>query len=406
MSLGLVSFVTFLCAAAPVSDGARAHLRFTTYSVLFDQQKQGFPATSATLISTPGELRMLILSAIEDDEAGGLTYVTRSADTGRTWTLPDLFGSELRPALIKDPAREFLWLAMAGPTRRQTVLSVGYHLARGAPTGDRAAYDEAERWRPGTALIGRQEFGRGPFAYQQYPTGAFLGEQFVAPGIVSASGRVLLTVWGAMKKGENWRAGVLLSDDDGRNWRYRETGYQPDPAIRNDPKTPAGFNEQTLFEAAPGRVIAIMRGREGLGRVADSPRDTFYLRAESLDAGETWSRPAPVNMAGTGAPAAGLTLPDGSLLTASRVPYSRTLYPLPEKDLFGLIFFRSFDQGKNWQVERFVQHDPQGVPFDNHYNAMNGQFVQIAAKEYVYAFAQFSMQSKVYRVLAIKFQVE
>lgn len=358
------------------------------------------------MVATPGEWRMLMLSAIEDDEAGGVTYATRSADNGRTWARPDWFGLELRPALVKEPAREFLWLALAGPTRSKTVLSVGYHLARGAPTGDRAAYDEAERWRPGTALIGRQESGRGPFAYQQFTAGTFLGEQFIAPGIVTARGRVVLTIWGAKQKGENWRAGVLLSDDDGRNWRYREVGYQPELAIRNDPKTPAGFNEQTLFESSPGRLISIMRGREGLGRVPESPKDTFYLRSESLDAGETWSTPLPVNMAGTGAPSTGLTLRDGSLLTASRVPYSRTLYTLPEKDLFGLIFFRSFDHGKSWQVERVVQHDPEGRPFDNHYNAMNGQFIHLSGGDYLYAFAQFGVKSKVYRVLAIKFTAE
>ena len=39
VSLGLVSFVMFLCAAPPVLGATRAHLRFTTYSVLFDQQE-------------------------------------------------------------------------------------------------------------------------------------------------------------------------------------------------------------------------------------------------------------------------------------------------------------------------------------------------------------------------------
>ena len=54
---------------------------------------------------------------------------------------------------------------------------------------------------------------------------------------------------GSDARGDNWQCGVL-SDDVGRTVRYRQVGYEPDPAIRKDPEVMAGFNEQTLFAVA------------------------------------------------------------------------------------------------------------------------------------------------------------
>ncbi|MCX6621372.1 MAG: sialidase family protein, partial [Acidobacteria bacterium] len=233
------------------------------------------------------------------------------------------------------------------------------------------------------------------------PSGAFLGEQFPAPGLVLSGGRIVLQLWGARARGENWRCGVLLSDDDGLTWRYRDVGYEPDVTIRDKASMPAGFNEQTLFHPAGARLVSIIRGREKLGRVPGSPRDTFYFRSSSDDGGETWSRPEATNMAGTGAPPAGLVLDDGSLLTASRVCYHRDLYPLPDRKLFGLIFFRSRDEGRTWTPEHYLQHDPPGTIFDSHYNAMNGQFLRLGRNRYTYLFPQFDLKRKIQRLLAV-----
>ncbi len=51
-------------------------------------------------------------------------------------------------------------------------------------------------------------------------------------------------MWGSAVRGDNWQCGVLLSDDGGRTLRYRQVGYEPDPAIRKDPKVMAGFNDR------------------------------------------------------------------------------------------------------------------------------------------------------------------
>lgn len=73
---------------------------------------------------------------------------------------------------------------------------------------------------------------------------------------------------GAIKRGENWRCGVLISDDDGQSWCSQTVGYEPDLAIRDNPQIPAGFNEQTLFYTQDGLIVSIIRGREALGRAA------------------------------------------------------------------------------------------------------------------------------------------
>jgi hypothetical protein len=280
---------------------------------------------------------------------------------------------------------------------------VGYHVARGTR---KESYREDVRWRPSAALIGRRVPGQSAFRYQEYPSGTFLGEQFAAGGLALSNGRVLLQVWGARARGENWQAGVLISEDDGRTWRYRRSAYDAEPSIRDDPKMPAGYNEQTLFETHTGRIVSIIRGREKLGRVPDSPKDTWYFRSVSTDRGETWSRPEFTNLAGTGAPGTGLTLPDGSLLDVSRLPYSRTLYKLPEQDHFGLHVVRSFDEGRTWRTERIEQRDPEGKPFDNYYNAMNGQFLQTGPREWMYLFGQFSVKHNVHRILALRFTMD
>lgn len=395
-----------LCAAlvfAPAVAGQKARLVLREYGVLFDPQSQGYRANAATAAMLDRQLYLVFTGAIEDDEAGTLPFLVRSMDVGKSWTKPERFGAEILNGLVKSPADEFVSLALFGPTKEQTLISVGYHVARGVR---KETYREDVRWRPSAALIGRRPKGGATYAYREYPSGTFLGEQFAAGGIICRSGRVMLQIWGARRREENWQAGVLISDDDARTWRYRQTAYEPDPAIRDDPKMPAGFNEQTLFETKEGRIVSIIRGREKLGRLRESPKDTWYFRVVSDDRGETWSHPERTNLAGTGAPATGLTLPDGSFLNVSRLPYSRTLYPLPEKDLFGLHVVRSFDSGRTWQTEWIKQRDPDGKPFDNYYNAMNGQFLQTGPREWIYLFGQFSVKTNVHRILMLRFALE
>jgi hypothetical protein len=262
-----------------------------------------------------------------------------------------------------------------------------------------------------TLLYARREKNQpqNQMAIVEWPAGLFMDESFFVGGFQLPSGRLVYTIWGNKRRGENWRCGVLLSDDDGQSWRFQTVGYEPNLAIRDNPKIPAGYNEQTLFYTQDGVIVSIIRGREALGRgvPGGGNHDTWFFRSESRDQGETWTTPEPTNLPGTGATGGlGLTLPDGSLLIGCRIPYSRTYYDLPEKDLFGLNLARSFDNGRSWTPELIIQRDPQGNPFNTHHCAMNGFFrkTDLNHCEYIFGFFGHSYTPKLQRMLRLKLE--
>ena len=61
---------------------------------------------------------------------------------------------------------------------------------------------------------------------------------------------------------------------------------RPDVNIRDKNEVIAGFNEQSLFLANDGKLVSIIRGRAKLGRLSESPKDTWFFRSESIDRGE------------------------------------------------------------------------------------------------------------------------
>lgn len=369
-------------------------VRVTGYTVLFDGQAKGFASSAGTVARWNGKL-LHVFQKASDAAAGLRPSFAESGDEGKIWSEPKPW----MPEVFTGDPREFVGLSPFGPTRKGTLLAVGFRTRRAIREGN---YKQDVRWRPGELLIGRMRKGGSRFELKSYPAGTFLGEQFPAPGLILADGRIVVTVWGAAKEGENWQAGVLLSDDDGQTWKYRPVGPPVDNSFRDDPEMPVGFNEQTMFELPGGRMVSLLRARAKLGRLPESPRDTWYYRAESSDRGETWSKPEPTNLAGTGAPSAGITLPDGSLLTASRIPYSRSLYKLENSNAFGLHLARSFDRGKSWQTAQILEKGPDGRLFDNHYNAMNGQFLQLSRTKWLYVFGEFRNKENVHRTLAVR----
>lgn len=364
-------------------------LYFKNYKIFFDQQNQGHAASSLSVVFNDNTY-MLLFQKASDAESGIQPRITHTTKPGSYWESPKLFG----PDIVQDPENEFLGLSLHGPTNQGTMLSLGVHV-------DWSKKGVSPRWRPSILIIGRKERDDTEFIYKYYNSGTFLGEQFISEGITLNSGRILLPIWGAKQQGENWQCGILLSDDDGRSWRYRQVGFEQEKRIRNNANVPAGFNEQTLFETGNGKVISLIRGREKLGQVAESPQDTWFFRSVSEDGGENWSEPKVTNIAGTGASSNGLLLPDNSLLHACRIPYSRNLYNLAEENLFGLHIARSFDEGRTWQTVLMKQKDPEGTPFDNYYNAMNGRFIQISTTEWYYVFGQFDVERDIHRILMI-----
>lgn len=390
----IISGFLFAChQSAPVPNS----IEIKDYRVFYDGQDQGYNTISGSFVNMGNEIRGVFTGGTYGDmTTGKRPFLIISKDMGKTWSEPELFGQDL---LINPDEweKEALRLGIYGPTKDGTLLCAGDQFTEG-DEGTGALKDP--QWRNHTLNIGRMEKSSGQWSFNRYPSGTFLGEQFMAGGVQLKNGRLVYTIWGAKNKGENWRCGVMISDDDGISWKYRDVAYESDPGIRDRPDVMAGFNEQSLFLTPKGKLISIIRGREKLGRVTDSPRDTWFFRCESNDDGETWSEYELTNIAGTGAAGVGLTLPDGSLLHACRVPYSRSMYQLPEPDFFGLHFARSFDEGKTWQTEKIIQRDPEGQPFKNYYNAMNGEFLQINDNEWLYIFGQFDRENEIYRILS------
>ena len=304
-------------------------INFSENRVFFDAQGKGLNTITGHFLFMGDTLTGLITGGpVTDLTTGKRPYLITSTDTGKTWSEPRLFGEEL----LLNPAeweKEALRLALYGPTEKGTLICSGDQFAEGEK-GTGTLKDP--QWRNHTLNIGRKEKNSATWTYTRYQSGTFLGEQFMDGWLQLPDGRLVFTIWGAKNKGENWRCGVMLSDDDGITWKYRDVAYEPDVSIRNKPEVIAGFNEQSLFLTVDGKIISVIRGRDHLGRLEKSPRDTWFFRAESRDNGETWSHYEPTNLAGTGAAAVGLTLPDGSFLHACRIPYSRDLYKLPEPE--------------------------------------------------------------------------
>ena len=379
--------------------------------VFLDLRDRGFKDVIVGTLFDEDDIRLtfrfghsLISDYVEDDWVGTHDFSTFSLDGGKTWSDPEQVVSER----VKNPLKESMSFGPFFRTNKGTVLYRGIHQVLDAPEGTR---HNDMSLRDYTLLYARKEKNQTDFTIIEWPSGTFMGEQFFEGGLQLPSGRLIFTMWGISVRGENWRCGVLISDDDGKTWRFRTVGYEPDLSIRDNPKQPAGYNEQTLFLTKEGKLVSIIRGREKLGRgvKGGGKSDTWFFRSESSDQGETWSQPVPTDLPGTGATIGqGLTLPDGSFLIGCRVPYSREYYHLPEKDLFGLNLARSFDEGKTWKPVRFIQRDHDGNAFNTHHCAMNGFFIPApeGGYDYIFGFFGHGYTPKLQRVLKVRIEIK
>ena len=375
-------------------------IKLSNYRVLFDRQHEGYRASVATAAMKGSRLQLTFMYA-SDGKRGLPQHTSFSDDLGKTWSPPVLFGPPM-----SNPDLQHQGVMLVGYTQKGTLITSGFFAEKGIRTDDEnEQYFEDVAWRPTDVIIGRQESGQSEISYTKIPTGTFLGEQFAERGTILKSGRIMLPIWGSKNRGDNWGCGVLLSDDDGRTWRFRRVGLESDLKIRKQPKVPAGYNEQTFFELPSGRLISLIRGREHLAGTDEHLDETWFSRSVSDDSGESWSKPELTNLAGTGATPGGLVLPDGSMLQACRIPHRATTLgmhlPDPSAMPYGLHFARSRDEGRTWTTDHLVQKDPSGRIFDNYYNVMNGQFLKIGENKWMYTFGHFEYVADRHRVLSI-----
>ena len=90
-------------------------------------------------------------------------------------------------------------------------------------------------------------------------------------GIQTRSGRLVVPLWLNDRIGQNYRSGVIWSDDGGRTW---VAGGLVPPDIK-------GCNERTVAELSDGRLLLNLRNRQEKRRA----------EAFSADGGATWTRP-------------------------------------------------------------------------------------------------------------------
>lgn len=128
----------------------------------------------------------------------------------------------------------------------------------------------------------------------------------------------------------NWTAYVDHSEDAGRTWRRSN-------AIGG----PAGFHQiqPTLFRAANGDVVALLRSRNPLK----------VCRAVSRDGGQTFGPAEPLAVANPSAGVDAVRVRDGSVwLIANPVAVGRT----------PLSLLRSTDDGRTWAKVRDLETEP------------------------------------------------
>ncbi|WP_238008813.1 sialidase family protein [Dactylosporangium sp. AC04546] len=348
------------------------------------------PAMFPGLTRIGGEL-VASFSTVPDGWPGGTVGVVRSGDEGRNWSAPQIVAT---PAEGQDAVLN----AVALTTLRDGTLLLPYN---------------GVKWTPGQGVGGRvisAHLLRSTDGGRTWTGGERLDLDFYSPAVYGeivelADGRLLWPVWGQRANGERWRSAVLVSTDAGRTWTVGPTiafdpdarlagpyaspevdglsaDGNPDLSVTNDPAfrphSPIdGFNETTVLALRDGHLLAVLR-QQGIG--GDTTMRLF--RAESADAGQTWSPFEPMGF--TGMSPLLHRAEDGSLLLATR-----RCAPEGGPDAPGIEVRRSHDGGRSFSGPLPLA-DPHGYRYTAEYQCGYPAMANLPGGEVLVTFYSFA----------------
>ncbi|MBW7893414.1 MAG: hypothetical protein H3C48_20845, partial [Chitinophagaceae bacterium] len=177
-------FYLFVFAACHPSE-KRDSLIISDYRIFYDGQDSGYNTIGGHFIfKEDGELAGTFTGekfgdVDSDYSTGKEPFLVRSNDTGRTWSKPELFA----PQLLINPeerGKEALWMSVFGPTDKGTLLAIGGQYTEGQKSSGMLADPQ---WRDVMLIIGRKEVASEKWDYTRYPSGTFLGEQWMEGGL-------------------------------------------------------------------------------------------------------------------------------------------------------------------------------------------------------------------------------
>ncbi|WP_433086344.1 sialidase family protein [Dactylosporangium sp. CA-052675] len=326
------------------------------------------PAMFPGLTRTAGGELVASFSTVPDGWPGGTVGVVRSGDEGRTWSAPQIVATP-------GDGQDAILNAVAITTLRDGTVLLPYN---------------GVRWTPGLGVAGRvisAHLLRSCDGGRSWTGGEPIDLDFHSPAVYGeivelADGRLLWPIWGQRTAAERWRSALLVSTDAGASWSVGPTiAFDPDarlagayaspevsglgadgnpdvsvttdPAFR--PHSPIdGFNETSVLDLGAGRLLAIVR-QQGIG--GDTTMRLY--RAESADAGATWSPYVPVGF--TGMSPLLHRAEDGSLLLATR-----RCAPEGGDGTPGVEVRRSHDEGRSFS-DPLPLADPHGYRYTAEY---------------------------------------
>lgn len=190
---------------------------------------------------------------VVDAPNGGRAMITRSTDSGKTWskpvTLADTPWDDRHPSFLELPSGVILcsfFKGCLGDYRKDK--DVGFHTMLTRSTDGGRTWEE-------------------PFPVPS----PFLADETDGPMVLAKDGSVYMAIDGDAGDGSPWQVGVLQSKDDGKNWK-----------LLSVIKTDHELTEPSIAELPDGSMLLVARPEA----------DLFW----SYDKGKTWTKPVSIGM--------------------------------------------------------------------------------------------------------------